>query len=90
MSWRKQAACRTEDPELFFPAGRSGGAQSQTRRALAVCARCPVVQMCLADALTAGETSGVWGGTTEDERRAIRARSARRRSATRPGGRGSG
>ncbi|WNI14466.1 WhiB family transcriptional regulator [Actinacidiphila sp. ITFR-21] len=88
MSWQQQAACRTEDPELFFPVGQSGTAKLQAEQARRVCAQCPVKESCLNDALAAGDTSGVWGGTTEDERRAIRRRDGRRRSAAgRPGGR---
>ncbi|WP_405578561.1 WhiB family transcriptional regulator [Streptomyces sp. NBC_01190] len=90
MSWQQKAACRTEDPELFFPVGQSGPAKLQTRQAMGVCARCPVRERCLSDALAAGDTSGVWGGTTEDERRAIRRRSARKRSVTGPSGRRDG
>ncbi|SCE34708.1 WhiB family transcriptional regulator, redox-sensing transcriptional regulator [Streptomyces sp. DvalAA-14] len=89
MSWQQKAACRTEDPELFFPVGQSGPAQLQARRAKEICARCPVRESCLSDALDAGDTSGVWGGTTEEERRAIRRRTGRRRtSASGPSGHG--
>ncbi|MFC4031089.1 WhiB family transcriptional regulator [Streptomyces polygonati] len=81
MSWQEQAACRTEDPELFFPVGQSGSANLQVQRAKEICARCPVKQTCLSDALDSANTSGVWGGTTEEERRTIRRRTGRRRSA---------
>jgi WhiB family redox-sensing transcriptional regulator len=81
VSWQQEAACRTEDPELFFPVGQSGPAKFQERQAKEVCARCPVQQSCLRDALDAGDLSGVWGGATEDERRAIRRRTGRRRAA---------
>ncbi|MDX6353219.1 MAG: WhiB family transcriptional regulator, redox-sensing transcriptional regulator [Streptomyces sp.] len=81
MSWQEQAACRTEDPELFFPVGQSGSAKLQVRRAQEICAGCPVRQPCLRDALSGGDVSGVWGGTTEDERRAMRRRESRRSAA---------
>ncbi|WP_329129756.1 WhiB family transcriptional regulator [Streptomyces sp. NBC_01476] len=90
MSWQQQAACRTEDPELFFPVGQSGPAKLQERRAKEVCARCPVTETCLRDALAAGDIGGVWGGTTEEERRAIRRRTGRRRSTTGPKGHSGG
>ena len=65
--WRSQAACRGLDPELFFPKrGERVGA------AKAVCARCPVCAECLELGLE--EHLGVWGGTTEYERRRIRQR----------------
>jgi WhiB family redox-sensing transcriptional regulator len=90
VSWQQQAACRTEDPELFFPVGQSGPAQLQAQHAKSICARCRVKESCLSDALDAGDTSGVWGGTTEEERRAVRRRTGRRRSTTGPSGRGGG
>ncbi len=37
-----------------------------------VCWRCPVMKVCAAYALAAGEREGVWGGTLPDERRAMR------------------
>jgi len=55
--WWDHAACRDEDPSLFFP--ERGG--SETRKARAICARCPVRPSCLAFALGGGQW-GVWGG----------------------------
>jgi WhiB family transcriptional regulator, redox-sensing transcriptional regulator len=81
--WRDQAACRHEDPELFFPIGTSGPALMQTEQAKAVCARCPVREQCLEWALDHGEILGVWGGTGEAERRTLQRR--RRRAAARNG-----
>jgi len=74
--WRHRAACRNLDPEIFFPVGTSGPALLQIAEAKTVCRRCPVVSECLAWAL-AHEDAGVWGGTTEDERRDLRRRRAR-------------
>lgn len=74
MDWRRQAACRDEDPELFFPVGTSGPALLQVAEAKSVCARCPVLAECLTWALETGEDAGVWGGLDEDERRALRRR----------------
>lgn len=70
--WRERAACRDEDPELFFPIGDGALAQAQMERAKAICARCPVVRECLAWALKTGQDAGVWGGLTEQERRQLR------------------
>jgi len=86
VSWQHQAACRAEDPELFFPVGQSGPAKLQVRQAKEICAGCPVREPCLRDALAAREVSGVWGGTTEEERRAIRRRAGRSRAAAEDGG----
>jgi WhiB family redox-sensing transcriptional regulator len=46
--------------------------------ARAVCARCPVLEMCLQHALDVPALEGVWGGTTTDQRR--RMRTARNRT----------
>jgi WhiB family transcriptional regulator, redox-sensing transcriptional regulator len=74
MNWRHRAACRTNDPELFFPLGTSGPALDQLAEAKSVCHRCPVVSECLAWALVTGQDFGVWGGMSEHERRELRQR----------------
>jgi WhiB family redox-sensing transcriptional regulator len=70
--WRDQAACRRLDPDLFFPVSMSGASLPQIETARRVCERCPVLTACLRWALDAGQVSGIWGGTTEEERRAMR------------------
>lgn len=75
--WRDQAACRTENPDLWFPAGDSGPYFKAIEQAKQICARCPVAVACLQYAATAGIDSGIFGGLTEQERRTIR-KSARR------------
>ncbi|UKD50849.1 WhiB family transcriptional regulator (plasmid) [Amycolatopsis sp. FU40] len=70
--WRHAAACRDENPELFFPVGTAGPALQQAARAKAVCRRCPVRANCLAEALATGQGFGVWGEMSEDERRSLR------------------
>jgi len=82
MDWRHRALCRDEDPELFFPIGTTGPALGQVEQAKSVCRRCPVVQSCLDWALRSGQDSGVWGGLSEDERRALKRRQARTRAYT--------
>lgn len=72
MDWRHRAACADSDPELFFPIGTSGPAQLQITEAKAICRRCPVIMQCLNWALSTGQDSGIWGGMTEDERRALK------------------
>lgn len=74
--WRDRAACRTADPELFFPTANAPGAAAQARhrQAKAVCAQCPVVADCLSWAMTEGLDYGVFGAMTADERRALRRR----------------
>ena len=77
--WRHRATCRDEDPELFFPIGNTGPALLQIEDAKAVCRRCDVVDQCLQWALESGQDAGVWGGMSEDERRALKRRAARAR-----------
>jgi WhiB family redox-sensing transcriptional regulator len=66
--WRDHAACRDADPDLFFPIGTSGASLLQVDQAKQLCRTCPVCGPCLRWALDNGD-AGVWGGTTEDERR---------------------
>jgi WhiB family redox-sensing transcriptional regulator len=80
MDWRHQSACRYEDPELFFPVGNTGPAITQIEEAKKVCHRCIVKDACLAWALESGQDAGVWGGLSEDERRALKRRAARNRA----------
>ena len=78
--WRHRAACRDEDPELFFPIGNTGPALLQIEDAKTVCRRCDVVDQCLQWALDTSQDAGVWGNASEDERRAMKRRVARARS----------
>ncbi|MEU0071118.1 WhiB family transcriptional regulator [Streptomyces sp. NPDC006332] len=83
MEWLRRAACVGMDPEVFFPVGTTGPALRDIAAAKQVCARCPVIPECLAFALDCGQTSGVWGGTCEEERDALlrsAGEDARRRS----------
>jgi len=77
MTWRNQSACLDEEPELFFPIGNTGLALVQIEEGKAVCRRCEVIDACLTWAIQSGQTAGVWGGLSEDERTARRRRDAR-------------
>ena len=79
--WRSLAACRDMDTDLFFPVGVTGAAELQISEAKALCRTCPVRDDCLAFAIRTNQVYGVWGGASEDERRAIRRRLARQRRA---------
>ena len=70
--WRLLSACRDTDPDLFFPVGTTGPAIEQIENAKAVCRECDVREPCLQFALTTNQDSGIWGGTSEEERRQIR------------------
>lgn len=65
--WVEAALCGQTDPDAFHP-----GQGESPRAAKAVCARCDVRADCLAEALANPSSDGVWGGTTEHQRRRIR------------------
>ncbi|MPZ00722.1 MAG: WhiB family transcriptional regulator [Actinophytocola sp.] len=76
MDWRHRAACRDEDPELFFPVTDIGPGAKQVDEAKSICATCPVRERCLRFALDNGLTYGVFGGMTEQDRADLVRRSA--------------
>jgi hypothetical protein len=59
-------ACFGEDPELWFI-----GTKDAIEKAKAICGRCPIQQACGDHALEHGIEFGIWGGKTEDERKAL-------------------
>jgi WhiB family transcriptional regulator, redox-sensing transcriptional regulator len=79
---RALAICRDTDPDLFFPVGTTGHALVQIDRAREVCDQCPVKTECLEFALETNQDSGIWGGTSEEERRTIRRQIVARNKAT--------
>ncbi|GGM75760.1 hypothetical protein GCM10012275_53090 [Longimycelium tulufanense] len=72
-------ACAEVDPDVFFAEPDDPKAEERTAEARAVCTGCPVRARCLDFALATGQY-GVWGGTTEEERREL----CRQRAASRP------
>ena len=66
MEWMDDALCRQVDLELFFP---DGGGRSATARK--VCKKCEVTAQCLDFALGFPSMVGIWGGTTEKQRRKL-------------------
>ncbi len=71
--WQLLGACRGEASELFFHPENTRRSQRAAREATAkaICARCPVLERCLAHSLTVREPYGVWGGLSESEREAL-------------------
>jgi len=67
LTWQVGALCLQVDPEIFFP--ERGGSSKAAR---AVCRDCPVKAECLRYALANREQFGIWGGTSERERRRLR------------------
>jgi len=71
--------CAETDPDAFFSKDyfddedeRPGTVSYENERTTkAICAECPLKLDCLTYAIETGQ-HGIWGGTTENERRAIR------------------
>ena len=63
----KDAACIDYHPDVFFPT--RGGETGPAKR---ICFGCPLREACLDYALVAGGKFGVWGATSERERRRMR------------------
>lgn len=84
--WRAAGACASADPDLFFPVSPTGIAAAEAEQARRICSGCRVRRQCLDFAMEHGETEGIWGGTTPEERvRARRARTAFERRTRSPG-----
>ena len=79
--WKDQAACGGYPNAVFFP-GPDAPVRA-VQRAKAICAVCAVTEICLEYAFETNQRSGIWAGTTEEERRSLRRKwlTARRRSA---------
>ncbi len=72
--WRVRAACRGPRLEVFYPP--AGGERLDEKlvrehRAKAICDLCAVRGQCLKFAVERRETHGIWGGTSESERRVL-------------------
>ena len=80
MVWQDQAACKGRGDLMYIKPGQPWDMVKQVREAQKVCSTCPVQDECLKYALDNPEDSkwGIWGGTTEKQRRAIRKKHKRR------------
>ena len=67
LSWLDAGLCAQTDPEAFFP--DKSGTNTDAKR---TCAACDVTAACLAYALADPSIEGVWGGTSQRERQAMR------------------
>jgi WhiB family redox-sensing transcriptional regulator len=70
--------CATTDPEIFFP--ERGTARWEGEAVRRICHACPYQTECLDWAIEHSEL-GIWGGTTEQERRKLRRMRKSRKSA---------
>lgn len=74
--WMAEGNCASKPPSMFFPSDGVG-----VERAKLVCEDCPVSSRCLEYAIENRIDHGVWGGTSERQRRRIiRARAEAARS----------
>ncbi|MFM9635892.1 WhiB family transcriptional regulator [Streptomyces turgidiscabies] len=72
VDWRSLGLCREDkEPDAWFPVGSSPQAKAAETHAKAVCWQCPARERCAWEAIERREPSGVWGGLSEGERRAI-------------------
>ena len=81
--WRRLAACRDVDPELFFPDSDGRESIRANARARRVCQDCPVMLRCRQWALDNRITYGMWGGLSKHQRRELIA-ATRKAAATAP------
>ena len=65
-NWMAVGSCSAQPPGLFFPSDGVG-----VEVAKKVCAECPSKEPCLEYALENRIDHGVWGGTSERQRRRI-------------------
>lgn len=75
--WSRHARCRGSNTNTFYP-HPSDNATAVVARA--ICASCPVADACLDYALGIGEPHGIWGGTSERQRRKLRRARAKEQS----------
>ena len=72
--WRIRAACRGPGSEVFYPPATGERRDEKLLRehmAKAICDLCAVRGQCLKFAVERGEAHGIWGGTSESERRVL-------------------
>ena len=74
MEWLEKAECRGSDPELFFPSKLDS---VQVLVALQLCMTCQVQNECFEVASSDLTIEGIWGGTTQDQRKQLSRRQKR-------------
>lgn len=65
-TWRKESACRGLDPNVFFV--QAGQTRLANKIKKQYCMKCAVRMNCLQYALD-NKCKGIWGGTSEHERK---------------------
>ena len=74
--WHSEALCQGANTALFYP-------DTVSQVAIKICERCSVRDACLEYALENDEP-GIWGGTTEGQRRHMKNGTQRRRPGPKP------
>lgn len=69
VDWMASAQCRDLGPQVMHPTDGHGVIDAKR-----VCAACPVKEPCLEYALATRQEYGVWGGTSERQRRRMHSR----------------
>lgn len=69
IDWRDAAACRKEDPDLWFPNGKGMLASHQYELARQICSACPVIRDCDQWARAVRPEFGMVAGLTPEQRR---------------------
>lgn len=77
LDWMDAAACKGSTTSQWFPS--SGKLSARNLDAILLCRTCPVQTHCLQHALEHAEV-GIWGGLTDEQRQAMRTRTARQPS----------
>ena len=74
--WQTQGLCRGNHAHLFFPPPtfeRKDDRERREMRAKAICNVCPSLEPCASYAVTINEPYGIWGATSEIDRKAVMA-----------------
>ncbi|MDY5585627.1 MAG: WhiB family transcriptional regulator [Arcanobacterium sp.] len=66
LAWMEDALCAQTDPDIFYP--EKGGS---TAPATSICEGCSVRSECLEYAITNDIRHGIWGGTSDNDRKRI-------------------
>lgn len=69
--WMEQALCKETDTRVFFIYREDKDQRQRREDAYSICRSCPVQAKCLDYAIVNNEV-GIWGGTTDQERRLLR------------------
>ena len=72
--WQPRGLCRGNHAHLFFPPPtfeRKDDRERREMRAKAICNVCPVLGPCAEYAIAISEPYGIWGGTSEQDRKAL-------------------